>query len=117
MSCKCPRCGLFSPDKASRCDCGYDFATKTTQSSYVVADILRKPGGREKFEQTARSNIWTGAILLALGAVVAGYSYFLGGGGYIWIAAVLWGASTLYRGWHQRQVLRGRRTNGIHDAS
>ena len=75
MSCKCPHCGLFSPDEASRCDCGYDFATKTMQSSYVVADILRKHGGEEKFiEQTAQSNIRTGAILLTLGAVVTGFS-------------------------------------------
>ena len=25
---KCPQCGLFSPDSAQRCDCGYDFGTQ-----------------------------------------------------------------------------------------
>jgi hypothetical protein len=31
---KCPRCGLFNPESALRCDCGYDFETKTIQTSY-----------------------------------------------------------------------------------
>lgn len=31
---KCPRCGLFSPDSAQRCDCGYDFETKAVQEAY-----------------------------------------------------------------------------------
>ena len=24
---KCPRCGLYNPEAAERCDCGYDFAS------------------------------------------------------------------------------------------
>lgn len=31
---KCPRCGLFNPDIAGRCDCGYDFTTKTVEKAY-----------------------------------------------------------------------------------
>ena len=28
----CPRCGLVSPDNATRCDCGYDFRSKKVQT-------------------------------------------------------------------------------------
>ena len=31
---KCPRCGLINPDIAQRCDCGYDFLSKTVQKAY-----------------------------------------------------------------------------------
>jgi hypothetical protein len=34
----CPRCRLISPDSAERCDCGYDFKTKTLKESYVARD-------------------------------------------------------------------------------
>ena len=26
-SVQCPRCGLYHPESAQRCDCGYDFAS------------------------------------------------------------------------------------------
>ncbi len=32
MSMKCPSCGLINPDSALRCDCGYNFDTKTVDS-------------------------------------------------------------------------------------
>ena len=31
---KCPRCGLFNPNEAQRCDCGYDFVKKTVEQPY-----------------------------------------------------------------------------------
>jgi hypothetical protein len=31
----CPRCQLINPDTAKRCDCGFDFETKTTERSYL----------------------------------------------------------------------------------
>ena len=32
---KCPVCGLFNPDSAQRCDCGYDFQSGKLKKSYV----------------------------------------------------------------------------------
>lgn len=36
---KCPRCGLFNPDSAERCDCGYDFKTGTVEKSYFKQEL------------------------------------------------------------------------------
>jgi len=42
MSRDCPQCRLISPDEALRCDCGYDFATNTIESSYLIEHQRRK---------------------------------------------------------------------------
>jgi hypothetical protein len=39
---KCPRCGLFNPPSAVRCDCGWDFASKTMKESYLSSAELMK---------------------------------------------------------------------------
>ena len=31
----CPRCGLYNPESAERCDCGYDFASGEVKTSYL----------------------------------------------------------------------------------
>lgn len=31
---KCPNCGLYNPDSAQRCDCGYDFNSQAMKASY-----------------------------------------------------------------------------------
>lgn len=30
----CPRCGLINPESAQRCDCGYDFASRSVRTPY-----------------------------------------------------------------------------------
>ena len=32
----CPNCKLVNPPTATRCDCGYDFETRTIQASYLT---------------------------------------------------------------------------------
>jgi hypothetical protein len=105
-----PALWFVQPDEATRCDCGYDFVTKTVQSSYLVADTVRKHGGEEKFaEETARGNIRTGTILLAVGAIVAGIGY-AGGGKLYFGGAIMFGAVLLYRGFRQRRAHRKHET-------
>jgi|SRR6185503_4766474 precorrin-3B methylase len=107
MSYKCPHCGLFSPEEATRCDCGYDFTTKTIQSSYLLADTVRKHGGERQFaEQTARSNIRTGAIALAVAAVISAVSYIGSGRPSLFGGAAIVGSIFMYRGLRQLRALR-----------
>ena len=48
---KCPRCGLFNPDVAQRCDCGYDFESQTVEKSYVAEVRQRRADvGRQRKE-------------------------------------------------------------------
>jgi hypothetical protein len=73
MSVTCPKCGLFSPDEAVRCDCGYDFAAREVRDSYLEAHIVEKHGGLTRFLETqARRNIVSGLCLLGLGVLMVG---------------------------------------------
>lgn len=36
---ECPRCRLINPDTALRCDCGYDFESKTVEKSYFTQEL------------------------------------------------------------------------------
>ena len=40
---KCPKCKLISPDDAQRCDCGYDFQSKTMKTPYCKAKPWPQP--------------------------------------------------------------------------
>jgi hypothetical protein len=78
MSQGCPRCGLLNPPEATRCDCGYDFASKTVQSSYLLAHVIEKHGGEANImQQASRTQFRTGALVLISAAIVTGLSLFL----------------------------------------
>jgi len=66
----CPRCGLVNPGTAQRCDCGYDFISKSVQESYLTST-----------PNTSPSKIAIGAQAVAL--ILAG-------------AAVIWGCWMVY---------------------
>jgi len=66
----CPRCGLINPGTAQRCDCGYDFISKSLKRSYATST-----------SNSSSSRIAIGAQAVAL--VLAG-------------AAVIWGCWMIY---------------------
>jgi len=117
MSRQCPRCSLFSPPGAVRCDCGHDFQTGKMEPSFVMADVIQKAGGAAKLlEQTGRSNMRTGAILFWLGAGFTVLTYLAGsirpesqggGGFFLFWGALVFGALQFLRGVDQRR--KGRR--------
>jgi hypothetical protein len=111
MSVTCPRCGLFNPDEALRCDCGYDFAAKAVRPSYLTEHVVQKHGGLQPFlEAESRRNIRNGALLLALGAAFSVGVYLVsqaeGGPGRIGFPLVplVWGIVLLVRGFNHRSA-------------
>jgi hypothetical protein len=107
---QCPKCRLINPPSAERCDCGYDFATKSVKSSYLqgpsgesalVADIVRAVGRRD---------LSIGGAWLGLGAVatVATYVYAASHGGTYVVAygAMAVGLIRVLRGLYRTQTGR-----------
>jgi hypothetical protein len=45
----CPHCSLISPPGAQRCDCGYDFVSKTMRRSYLPPVKPRPQGSTESW--------------------------------------------------------------------
>jgi hypothetical protein len=41
----CPRCRLVNPPSAQRCDCGYDFVSRTQERSFMSSGSGRPDGG------------------------------------------------------------------------
>lgn len=54
---KCPNCGLLNPENAGRCDCGFDFETKTIEES-----LLSKSEWDQKFTPKYKDLALIGAI-------------------------------------------------------
>jgi|SRR5437899_681116 len=52
---KCQHCGLLNPDGAVRCDCGYDFVSRTLKDSYLPVVNQAKPNRRQSARQYAIS--------------------------------------------------------------
>ena len=65
-SVQCPRCGLYHPESAQRCDCGYDFASGEVKTPYLVTEAVRQSS---RFK---RRNILR---LVFLTVVTAGFYY------------------------------------------
>jgi hypothetical protein len=57
MAQKCPKCGLLNPEIALRCDCGYDFESRTMQESFVP------PPTPEQKRRAGRDQMLTGAVV------------------------------------------------------
>ncbi len=44
----CPQCGLVNSPEAQRCDCGYDFVSKSVQASYSTHAVRESWGRRRR---------------------------------------------------------------------
>ncbi len=78
----CPNCGLINPATAQRCDCGYNFATRTplkpipSAVTPLLSDAIRLPTGSELILAGLKSRLLGQsidgliALALALGCVV-----------------------------------------------
>lgn len=69
MSQDCPRCRLLSPNEALRCDCGYDFTTRSVESSYLAAGIVKSQG-----HQRLSGNFTAAFFLHLIAATVATFA-------------------------------------------
>jgi hypothetical protein len=64
---RCPKCGLFNPDIAQRCDCGYDFA----------AGVMRRPYGKTDSHTPEKQSFWAQPHAYKLWAALAMLSGFV----------------------------------------
>jgi hypothetical protein len=104
MTQQCPHCGLLNPSAAARCDCGYDFASKTLKSSYALANVFSKRGGEAKvIAEESRAKIRTGIILLAIAGSTTVISLLAGGHAFFWGGATMAGALLVQRGRQERR--------------
>jgi hypothetical protein len=68
---ECPNCRRISPEGALRCDCGYDFFSRTIRESYVVQELQRRnPDKGAWLEASARSDLRNGLLCLACGGFI-----------------------------------------------
>jgi hypothetical protein len=90
---KCPRCGLISPDRSVRCECGFRFDVDSKSA------VLRE---HNRWRESTRAHMFWGIMLVALGLVVSVASYLAAvdrGQSYysIWIGAVIVGGTLAIR--------------------
>ena len=80
MSQTCPHCRLISPDEASRCDCGYDFATGKFADSYFFEAQAAKHGGLSNlYRAQARRNLASGIAALGFALLLTVAVYLTSG--------------------------------------
>lgn len=73
----CPKCGLVNPPLAQRCDCGYDFVSRSVERSYLSHQAGRRPDAGARV--VGYGCLAVAPLLLLGGAVTAAKA--LGAGG------------------------------------
>jgi hypothetical protein len=87
---ECPRCGLTNPPSAQRCDCGYDFVTRSVKAAY--------------FRQAPPKAIIKVSVLTVGLDVVAGILALTIGVNPIWILGIAVRSALIY--WLYAQVVK-----------
>ena len=82
---KCPRCGLFNPESAQRCDCGYDFETRSVDKAY--------------FSQGLPKSIKTFLAIAIIGNIVSCLEIFTGGKVWEITIALIWSVVVYWLYW------------------
>ena len=77
---KCPRCGLFNPKEAQRCDCGYDFRKGTVEEPY--------------FRQAFPKQLKTALLVLIVWNLVVGISSLAEGDQVRMVVTLCWAGVT-----------------------
>ncbi len=86
---KCPKCGLINPESAIRCDCGYDFESKSIKSSYLSTKEQQQIKEAQKGDLYAAAKIGINkgvvggiimisiaAIMFIVGKMIGGFFYY-----------------------------------------
>jgi hypothetical protein len=98
---KCPRCGLLSPERSVRCECGFHFDIDD------AAAALRE---HERWRESARHHLFAGLGLMMMGVVTSIVSYLAAveKGGYysIWIGAFIAGGTLAGRSYGRLRAIR-----------
>jgi hypothetical protein len=107
----CPNCRLVNPPSAQRCDCGYDFATKSVKPSYLADSQDVSDLAMEAVRALGRQDLMVGGMWLALGTVATIGSYAVatthGGGSYVvTYGAIVVGVIRVARGLYRTQSSR-----------
>lgn len=68
---QCPKCRLFNPPAALRCDCGHDFPTGVMKTSYITDPPRFSEGGRDRSifraNRSAKAAVIVSSFVLAVG--------------------------------------------------
>jgi hypothetical protein len=118
---ECPCCGLVNPPEAQRCDCGFDFATRRMDRSYLSpGDVARQADAR--LPEYVPGGCFTAIMLLlitatnGLGACLVGIAFCVGTGvgevvgSGVWVHIVTFGTTALLldllvRRWNHRPLM------------
>jgi hypothetical protein len=100
---QCPKRRLENPPIAERCDCGYDFASRTMKVSYLDMDENGlAPAPSEEVRKKGKRDMATGSVMFILGVGVTAVNYGMsiksGGPFAITSGAIAWGILFFVRG-------------------
>lgn len=98
---KCPRCGLVSPDRSVRCECGFLFDLDDR------AAVSRE---HARWRESARIHMVGGILLAGLGAGMSILSYVIAverGGFYaVWVGMMIAGCTLALRSYARIRKIR-----------